>query len=82
MKREIIWLATTFLACCSFAEAHEPAKAVPRIRFIISAGNTSSPGANKTYRVWFLLSQNEIGFSKNQPFLYRELWILKPLEVE
>ena len=43
MKRQIIWLTTILVACCSLAEAQEAAKAMPRIGFIISAGNTSSP---------------------------------------
>ena len=43
MKRQIIWLTWILLACCSFAAAQEPAKAVPRIGFIVSAGNPSSP---------------------------------------
>jgi putative ABC transport system substrate-binding protein len=43
MKRQIIWLTTILLACCSSAEAQQPAKAVPRIGFIVSAGHPSSP---------------------------------------
>src|SRR5512135_799658 len=42
MKKQIIWLTTIFLACCSAAEAQQPAKAVPRIGFIVAAGNSSS----------------------------------------
>lgn len=43
MKRQIIWLTTILLACCSSAEAQQPAKAVPRIGVIVSAGPPSSP---------------------------------------
>jgi len=43
MKKQIIWLTTILLACCSAAEAQQPAKAVPRIGFIVAAGNSSSP---------------------------------------
>jgi putative ABC transport system substrate-binding protein len=43
MKRQSIWLTTILLACCSSAEAQQPAKAVPRIGFIVSAGHPSSP---------------------------------------
>lgn len=43
MKRQIIWLTTILLACCSSAEAQQPAKAVPRIGVIVSAGHPSSP---------------------------------------
>lgn len=42
MKKQIIWLTTILLACCSAAEAQQPAKAVPRIGFIVAAGNSSS----------------------------------------
>ena len=43
MKRQIVWLTTILLACCSSAEAQQPAKAVPRIGFIVPAGKPSSP---------------------------------------
>ena len=43
MKKQIIWLTTIILACCSAAEAQQPAKAVPRIGFIVAADNLSSP---------------------------------------
>jgi ABC-type uncharacterized transport system substrate-binding protein len=42
MKRQIIWLTTILLACCSFAEAQQPAKVVPRIGFIVSSGGDSA----------------------------------------
>jgi ABC-type uncharacterized transport system substrate-binding protein len=41
MKRQIIGLTMILLACGSFAEAQQPAKAVPRIGFIVSADNSS-----------------------------------------
>ena len=43
MKRQIVWLTTILLACCGFAAAQQPAKAVPRIGFIVPAGKPSSP---------------------------------------
>ena len=43
MKKQIIWLTTILLACCSAAYAQQPAKAVPKIGFIVAADNLSSP---------------------------------------
>ena len=42
MKRQSIWLTTIFLACCSCAETQQPAKAAPKVGFIVAAGNPSS----------------------------------------
>ncbi|HVO94953.1 MAG TPA: ABC transporter substrate-binding protein, partial [Terriglobales bacterium] len=43
MKKQIVWLTTILLACCSFVEAQQPAKAAPRVGFIVPAGKPSSP---------------------------------------
>ena len=65
MKRQIIWLTTIFLACCSSAEAQQPAKAVLRIGFIVSAGNPSSPQLDA-----FTLELRDLGYVEGKNILF------------
>jgi ABC-type uncharacterized transport system substrate-binding protein len=65
MKRQIIWLATIlFACCCSFAEAQEPTKVLPRIGFIVSSGNNSSPQLRA-----FRLGLRDLGYVEGQNIL-------------
>ena len=64
MKRQIIWLTTILLACCSSAEAQQPAKAVPRIGFIVSAGHPSSPRLDA-----FRLELRDLGYVEGKSIL-------------
>jgi putative ABC transport system substrate-binding protein len=64
MKRRIIWLTTILLAGCSAAAAQQPAKAVPRIGFIVSAGKPSSPQLEA-----FRLELRELGYVEGKNVL-------------
>jgi putative ABC transport system substrate-binding protein len=64
MKRQIIWLTTILLAGCSAAAAQQPAKAVPRIGFIVSAGKPSSPQLEA-----FRLELRELGYVEGKNIL-------------
>jgi putative ABC transport system substrate-binding protein len=61
MKRRIIWLTTILLACCSAAAAQQPAKATPRIGFIVPAGKPSSPQLDA-----FRLELRELGYVEDK----------------
>jgi putative ABC transport system substrate-binding protein len=64
MKRQIIWLTTILFACCSSAEARQPAKAVPRIGVIVSSGNPSSPQLDA-----FTLQLRDLGYVEGKNIL-------------